>query len=258
VKTDSRTREVHKSHRRLLSLAAIALLAIQCSWSRSEPRTEPGVPTPIVEQGSQSTIVCLDPGHPSEVNSGATIQNGTSEVHIAWAVALKVRTLLEARGIKVVMTKTREDQLVRNKDRALFANDSGASLMVRLHCDAGESEGFALYVPDRQAKKEGITGPSQDVIERSWLLAGALHTVMANDLKGALNDAGVRGDSATAVGSKQGALTASIFSTIPIVTIEMVVLSNKSDAEFIKSDAGQQRMSRAIADGILAYISSRK
>ena len=64
---------------------------------------------------------------------------------------------------------------------------------------------------------------------------------------------GVRGDSATAIGSKQGALTASIFSQVPIVTIEMVDLSNKADADFIKSEAGQKRMAHAISAGVAAF-----
>jgi len=42
-----------------------------------------------------------------------------------------------------------------------------------------------------------------------------------------LKDGGVRGDSKTLIGSKQGALTGSIFSQVPIVTIEMVVLAIK-------------------------------
>jgi N-acetylmuramoyl-L-alanine amidase len=190
------------------------------------------------------------------VNSGATIQNGTTEVHVAWVVALKLKELLEAAGLKVVMTKSREDELVRNKTRADIANSSGAALMVRLHCDAGEDEGFALYAPDQQATKEGVTGPSRDVIEQSRLLAQTIDAEMSKKLSGVLKNSGVRGDSQTAVGSKQGALTASIFSKVPIVTIEMVVLSNEADAEFIKSETGQQKMAQAIADGINAFVAN--
>jgi N-acetylmuramoyl-L-alanine amidase len=55
------------------------------------------------------------------------------------------------------------------------------------------------------------------------------------------------------VGASQGALTFSIFSRIPTITIEMVVLSNKGDAAYIKTEAGQQKMAEAIAAGITAY-----
>src|SRR5689334_2011885 len=34
--------------------------------------------------GSGRTVVCIDPGHPSEVASGQNVQNGTSETHVDW------------------------------------------------------------------------------------------------------------------------------------------------------------------------------
>jgi N-acetylmuramoyl-L-alanine amidase len=64
----------------------------------------------------------------------------------------------------------------------------------------------------------------------------------------------VRGDSRTAVGEKQGALTGSVFSEVPVVLIEMVTLSNKHDAAFIKDAAGQSLMAQAIASGIARYV----
>ena len=212
---------------------------------------------PPAVAGPTKPVVCIDPGHPSELNSGKTIQNGTSEVHIVWEVALKLRALLEAEGITVVMTKAKEDQLVRNKERALIANRAGANMMVRLHCDASNDRGFALYYPDRQGTtKDGVRGPTPDVIEGSRRAATELHAGMAKVLKGKLKDGGVRGDSRTFVGSRQGALTGSIFSQVPVVTVEMVVLSNKADAEFIKKQAGQQAMARALAEGVKRYLTA--
>jgi N-acetylmuramoyl-L-alanine amidase len=202
----------------------------------------------------QPAIICIDPGHPSEVNDGKTIQNGTSEVHIAWVTALKLQKLLEAKGYQVILTKAEENQLVRNKERALIANRANAALTIRLHCDAFAGRGFAVYYPDRQGTKEGKTGPSKDVMERSLNAATAIHAGMTRVLEGLLTDRGIMGDSKTLIGSKQGALTGSIFSEVPIVTVEMVVLSDKRDAEFIKSEEGQQQMARAIAEGIAKFV----
>jgi N-acetylmuramoyl-L-alanine amidase len=80
-------------------------------------------------------------------------------------------------------------------------------------------------------------------------LADKVLSAMEGKLSGKLKNLGVKGDSKTAVGSRQGALTVSIFSKIPTVTIEMVTLSNAADAEFIKSEKGQQLMAEAIAAG---------
>ena len=77
---------------------------------------------------------------------------------------------------------------------------------------------------------------------------------MRRMLEGHLSDDGVKGDSQTLIGSKQGVLTGSIFSKVPVVTIEMVVLSNRRDAEFIKTPDGQTRMAEAIASGIVRFL----
>lgn len=212
----------------------------------------------ITSEEAGRIVICIDPGHPSEVNDGKTVQNGTTEVHIVWLVALKLEKLLRAKGYTVVMTKAQEEQLVTNKERALIANRARAALMIRLHCDATEDNGFALYYPDRQGTKEGVTGPGEEIIKRSREAATSLHGGMAPMLASVLKDGGTRGDSQTYVGSRQGALTGSIFSQVPVVTIEMVVLKNERDAEFIKAGRGQQLMAKAIARGVDYYFRRRR
>jgi N-acetylmuramoyl-L-alanine amidase len=227
--------------------------------SKAAAPTKAGAPakTDEAEPGaSLRTIVCIDPGHPSEVASGRNVQNGTSETAVDWAVASKLREALEARGYEVVLTKSAEEELVRNKDRALVANRARAALMIRLHCDASTERGFAVYYPDRPGRaKDGTTGPARDVIEESRRAAEAVHSGLAEGLAGALEDNGVRTDWQTKVGRDQGgALTGSIFSEVPVVTVEMVVLSNAADAEFIKTDDGQRRMAESLAEGVSRFV----
>lgn len=239
----------------------ILLLSLQlCTPASQVRKNSKAAPPSKSVSTAERTVVCIDPGHPSEVASGKNVQNGTSETHIDWAVAAKLRDALEARGYEVVMTKTEEDELVRNKDRALVANHARAALMIRLHCDASEERGYAIYYPDRQGRaKDGTTGPSQNVIEESRRAAESVHAGMAEGLNGALNDNGIRTDDQTKVGHEQGgALTGSIFSDVPVVTIEMVVLSQSPDADFIKTDAGQQRMAESIADGVSRFVGPSK
>lgn len=241
-----------------LALLIALQLCVPAQVKRAVTKT--AAPAPKVKTVGARTIVCIDPGHPSEVASGKNIQNGTSEAHTDWAVATKLRDVLEARGYEVVMTKESEDELVKNKERALVANRAQASLMIRLHCDASAERGFAVYYPDRQGRaKDGTTGPGPDVIEESRRAAEAVHSGLAEELKDSLNDNGVRTDYQTKVGREQGgALTGSIFSQVPVVTIEMVVLSDGADASFIKTDEGQQRMAEAIAKGIERYVPPSK
>ena len=254
----------------LLLALLLGVTAAQVRRGSSKKRSAPPKPaskvakTPGAEKRgspeSGRTVVCIDPGHPSEVASGRNVQNGTSEAHIDWVVATRLREALEARGYEVVLTKSSEEELVRNKDRALIANRARAALMIRLHCDASTERGFAVYYPDRQGKaKDGTTGPDRDVIEESRRAAEAIHAGLAEGLQGALNDNGVRTDYQTKVGRDQGgALTGSIFSEVPVVTIEMVVLSDAADAEFIKTEEGQRRMADAIADGVTRFVAPAK
>ncbi len=206
-----------------------------------------------VQQTKSHFVVCIDPGHPSEVNSGYTVQNGTTETHVDWEVAMRLKKLLDAQGIRVVLTREIEHEVTRNKDRALIANGAHASLMIRLHCDAGASTGYALYYPDRQGTAQGKTGPSPQIINASEAAAGYLLEGIKPILQRHLVCGGIRGETKTLIGSKQGALTGSIFSQVPVVTMEMVVLSNPKDAAFAKTDAGQSLLAQAIAAGIAVY-----
>src|SRR5436305_828679 len=186
-----------------LTALLVLLLALQiCAPASQVRKNNPKQETPPAKSAtvksatadaSARTVVCVDPGHPSEVASGKNVQNGTSETHVDWAIASKLRDVLEARGYEVVLTKSAEDELVRNKDRALVANQARAALMIRLHCDASEERGYAVYYPDRQGRaKDGTTGPSEDVIEGSRRAAEAIHAALAAGLNNALNDNGER------------------------------------------------------------------
>lgn len=238
----------------LLVAAQLPAAAAQAGKGKAARGASPAKASKVAKP-SRRTVVCIDPGHPSEVASGRNEQNGTNETAVAWAVATRLRDALEARGYEVVMTKSAEDELVRNRDRAEFANRAGADLMLRLHCDASQERGFAIYYPDRPGRtRDGAAGPNETVIEGSRRAARAIHAGMAEGLRGALQDNGVRTDYQTKVGREQGgALTGSIFSRVPVVTIEMVVLSDAQDAEFIKAEAGQRRMAEAIADGVTRF-----
>jgi N-acetylmuramoyl-L-alanine amidase len=198
-------------------------------------------------------VIVIDPGHPSENGIGAR-GNGVAEVTAAWEVAGRLRDELRAAGYQVRMTKSAERQVVRNAERARIANDAGAALMVRLHCDVGNGTGFAIYYPDRQGTAEGRTGPSAEVMERSRAAALVLDSAMAAALSPRyLRDGGVLGDSRTFIGGRQGALTASIFSRVPVVTVEMAVLTHAADARFIASADGQRRVARALAAGVARF-----
>lgn len=197
--------------------------------------------------------VCIDPGHPSEVGVG-TQGSKLTELHANWTIAVRLRDLLREDGFRVVMTKQSEKEFVRNRRRSEIANEAKADLMVRLHCDASPKPGFAVYYPDRKGTAEGTTGPAGDVIRRTAPLARRFHAALAAGLKGEMEDQGLMSDIKTAVGGKQGALTGSIFSQVPVVLVEMATITLKHDEAFMLSEVGQRKMSEALAAGVKAAL----
>lgn len=198
----------------------------------------------------QPKTVCLDPGHPSENGSGARGKTLT-EVEVAWRVAVLVKAKLEREGVRVVMTKEAVGEKVTNRRRAEIANAAGADVMLRLHCDAGAARGFAVYYPDRAGTVQGVTGPPKTVREASARLAKTFHAELAKRLEGSLPDRGLHTDRATLIGGKQGALTGSIFSKVPVLLVEMLVITQSEDEAFAASPKGLETLSDALAQAVL-------
>jgi N-acetylmuramoyl-L-alanine amidase len=197
--------------------------------------------------------ICIDPGHPSEVGVGTTGQK-ISELKACWLVALAVKEYLRREGAEVRLTKTAESQKVLNKDRAAVANGFKADLMLRLHCDAEGGSGFGTYYPDRAATVSGHHGPSDAVLKASKQYAPIFHKAVMQSLGGALRDRGVMTERQTAVGARQGALTGSVFSEVPVLLVEMAVLSNRHDDEYMASRDGQLAVAKALVEGVCALF----
>ena len=198
--------------------------------------------------------ICLDPGHTSETSEGTASRDGKlTERHLNWVIAVRLRELLLKHGASVVMTKHREGEIVTNRKRAEMANAAHADLFLRLHCDSGAPGGLGTYYPDRQGHAHSVTGPSFEIIRASHAAAQAFHPATIRALGGALADRGIMGDSQTFVGGKQGALTGSIFTHVPALTIEMCVLTNAHDYALLRTPVGQERMATALLYGVYAY-----
>lgn len=204
--------------------------------------------------GAAQTI-CIDPGHPSEVGMG-TKGKRTTEVKVAWEIGVALRNRLRREGYATVMTKGGLMEKVLNRRRAEIANGSQATLMVRLHCDAAAGSGYTVYYPSQAGTSQGVRGPSPAVIAKSKAAAQKFHAAMAPTLKGFHRDNGLKTDLYTAIGAKQGALTGSVFSKVPVLLVEMVVLTNPKDEAFILSRQGREKMVEALAQGVIAAIKS--
>jgi len=82
--------------------------------------------------------VVLDPGHGGD-DLGACAHN-LAESDVAYDLATRIEGRLGALGIETLLTRG-PDSAPDDEDRARFANDTGADLLVSLHTDAALSAG---------------------------------------------------------------------------------------------------------------------
>jgi N-acetylmuramoyl-L-alanine amidase len=198
-------------------------------------------------------VVCIDPGHPSEVGLG-TRGKRISEMEVVWQIGGRLKKRLEAEGFRVVLTKSALKQKVVNRERAAIANRAKAALMVRLHCDSTTQRGLATYAPNRTGVSGGVRGPSREVIRRSQLALKIFHPALIKHLNGLLADRGMHPDTETAVGKKQGALTGSIFSEVPVVLVELCNLTNAQDEAIVRDPKHQERIADALCRAVQETI----
>jgi len=90
-------------------------------------------------------VVVIDPGH-GGAERGAT-GHGLEEAAVVERLAAGFEGRLAASGVRTLLTRG-PDTAPSDADRAALANDSGADLLVSLHCDRGTSDrqhGVATY-----------------------------------------------------------------------------------------------------------------
>jgi N-acetylmuramoyl-L-alanine amidase len=89
--------------------------------------------------------VVVDPGH-GGVDRGVVVA-GVTEAGLMWDLARRVEGRMVAAGVQVLLSR-REDTCPSQAERAAFANDADADLLLSLHVDADRSmhaEGLATF-----------------------------------------------------------------------------------------------------------------
>jgi N-acetylmuramoyl-L-alanine amidase len=204
-------------------------------------------------------VVCLDPGHqasanlaPEPVGPGATetkpsvtggavgVVTGQAEHEFALDVARRVKRLLEARGVTVVLTRTTSETDISNAERAEVANRSGADLLVRIHADSmanAEARGVSTMYPGGNRWVGPIAARSR---------AAAEHIQRAVVAATGAPDRGI---------VERSDLAGFNWSSVPAVLVEAGFLSNPVEDRLLADGAYRERVAEGIAGGIVAYLS---
>jgi N-acetylmuramoyl-L-alanine amidase len=212
----------------------------------------------VILEAFAAALVCLDPGHGTIARVGAQREpigpgsptlkikdpgGAPGEAGVALDIALRTRTLLLARGIRVAMTRTRGGYPGGNIERAQFCNARGASLMLRIHADGSTDRSLRGVHTLYPALRRGWT---EDVYSGSLRAARLVQRAVVNSTGAA--DLGLQ---------RRSDLTGFNWADVPVVLVETGFLSNSAEARLLHRAAYRARVASGLAAGAAAFLAGR-
>ena len=203
----------------------------------------------VIDAGHQAKAdLALEPEGPGSKIKKPKVAGGATGVatHIpeyvdALAISLKLRTVLEAQGVKVVMVRTGNNVDIPNSERARIGNRANADLVVRVHLNSATSSkprGILSIYPHSQWTR-AIEAPSKAA-------AGLVEAAVTKAT-------GAKAWPLSAVGD----MTGFNFSTRPTIIVECGFMSNPIDDHLGASPAYQSKLAQGIGAGVMSYLKSR-
>lgn len=197
-------------------------------------------------------VVVLDPGH-GGIDGGAESSSGMAEKNINLKIAKSLQKRLEAEEIKVIMTRDSDEGLydadaegairsLKTQDmyeREAIIKKSRADLVVSIHLNS--------FTQDASVKGAQVFYPSDGdgkLVKKSKQAA----EIMQKNLNQKINVDKKR----TELGKNDVLLLRNIYS--PIVIVECGFLSNPEDAENLKKEQYQEKISKALKVSVCKYL----
>jgi N-acetylmuramoyl-L-alanine amidase len=210
--------------------------------------------------GQTRPVVALDPGHDLRANSatepigpgsstmkikdgGGTrgVVSGLREADLNLRVALRLRTLLERAGVRVVMTRTRTaGTSIGNIARARVANRARAALFLRIHADGSADSSVRGTHTLYPALRRGWT---DDVYVASKRAA----RIVQSQLRAALSfpDRGLQ---------ERSDFTGFNWADVPVILVEMGFMTNPTEDRLLATAAYQRRAAIGLCRGTTRFL----
>ena len=176
--------------------------------------------------------VFIDPGHGG--SDPGCIQNGYREADINLSISLKLKSILEGNGYRVIMKRTNNSGM-SNQDIVNMANASGANLFVSVHCNSS-------------------LNPAIQGIETYWSASNP--SGGSSQFATSIYNAVVQATGRPGRVLRSGEFIVTKYTTMPAALVECGFLSNPEEAQMLNSDDYQNRAAQGIANGIHAYVNS--
>ena len=242
--------------------------------SAATPAARPEAPAPSARMARAAHTIVIDPGH-GGYDPGASGPAGTKEEAITLSAALTLRTVLQARGYEVVLTRE-DDSFVELDERVEIARRAHADLFLSLHADAHDDpdvRGASVYTLSdkragrmaREIKSGGdfvfydvaLSEEERDVGDILFDIAsaetrnasGRLAATLVDELSGRVPMVNNT--------HRKGSLRVLLSPDVPAVLVEMAFISNPSDEANLTSKRWRRRAMTSVADGIDAYFGER-
>ena len=218
--------------------------------------------------------IVIDAGHGGH-DPGARA-NGVVEAELVLDVALRLSRLLEKQpGVEVVMTRDK-DVFIPLEERTAIANRVGADLFLSIHANAARNvraRGVETYFLNFAQNAEAEAVAARENAGSSRTMSNLPEIVKAiatnnkinesRDLAAMVQRAMVRRLSARNrqlkdLGVKQAPFVVLIGAMMPSVLAEISFVTNKSEAQLLKSAAYRQHIADALLDAVLRYQRSLK
>ena len=226
-------------------------------------------------------LVVIDAGHGGPDN-GMRGPIGSPawfvEKDVTLSVATKLATVLRARGVDVLMTRT-TDTLIALSDRGRIANANHGDVFISIHCNApgynnaagARERGFETYflaeaktederrVQDMENEsvkfETGANAPKGDPL--SFIITDMAqneHLRESSDLAETIQTGLIDVHPGPNRGVQQANFAVLRGSYMPAVLIELGFGSNLSEATYLSDQANQRALARNIAQSITAYL----
>lgn len=181
--------------------------------------------------------------------TGTNTTAGYPEHAFNWDVSERVRAILTAHGVHVVMTRPNDTSAGPCiTTRAAIGNRPGVTAVVTIHADgtpSGAGHGFHICEDSRPP-----AGPV--IAAQSHALTVALHdSVLAGS---GFTTSTYLGRNGYYPREDFGALN---LAKVPSTFLELGNMRNGGDAALQSTPAGRQRIARSVATGILAWLAKR-
>ena len=209
----------------------------------------------------ENTLVMLDPGHGGNDPGAATADKALLEKDTTLDLALRVKSILQSRGISAALTRD-ADTTLSPADRSLLATHNNAGLFVSIHlnhaanANAGGVETFILPAAGHPAtsasERPAWVEPTEDEIKsEAWRPGNAFDPLNAR-LSFALQHHLV--EHSADRGLKRARYLVLSNAPCPAALVECGFLSNPGEAALLQTSEHREKTAKAIADAITVYL----